>query len=433
MVLSARDEAALEQATVNLADYLDRTKADLGDVAFTLQCGRRPFAHRRCVVASTLADAASHLRRPAASPVHTRHCQSDRPDVVFLFPGQGSQHAGMGRELYEHDKTYRTWFDRCADIVAPQLGCDLRQVVFEDRDQNLDQTRFAQPALFALSYALAKVWLSWGVAPRALVGHSVGEFVAACLADVFTLEDGLRLVTSRAAMMQAQPAGGMLSLRLPVDRARSWIDPTCSVAAVNAPALCVVSGPHEALAALEERCAKEEIPCKRLRTSHAFHSPMMDPVLAPFKALVRAVKLAPPRLPIFSTVSAAWLMPEQATDPDYWSGHLRATVRFADALAGLVRETHPVLLEVGPRNTLATLARQQCASVPVIGSLEETKGNEGELAAFLSAAGRLWLGGVTLDWQRLHPAGRRRVPLPSYPFQRQRYWVDPLVDADLLG
>ena len=425
LLLSARTDAALTDATRNLAAYLDEAPAALGDVAFTLQRGRRYFSQRRFVVSATAAAAAEMLRNPQTRPVMTRLCESSAADVVFLFPGQGTQYAGMGRELYQREKVFRTWFDRCADIVQPLIGRDLRDVVFAEDDGNLDQTRYAQPALFAVGYSLAQLWQSWGVRPRAMLGHSVGEFVAACLADVFSLEGGLRLITARAALMQAQPPGGMLSVRLPVERVRPWLGESCAVASINGPTLCVVSGPDEGLKSIADNCDREKVIYRRLRTSHAFHSPMMDAVVAPFAETVRSVRLAPPRVPILSTVNATWLTAEQATDPAYWADHLCATVRFSDALAVADKELKPVLLEVGPRNTLATLARQQVIDRDVVvASLEESKDGVGERAALLHAAGRLWLSGVVLKFEALHPQQRRRVPLPTYPFQRQRCWPD---------
>ncbi len=422
LLISGRSREALDRATTNLADYLSDTSVSLADIAYTLQRGRKSFAERRFIVATSAGDAAVKLR---ASSAIAGRCEASDADVAFMFPGQGTQYAGMGRELYEREPVFRAWFDRCADIAAPILSVDLRAVVFAGKDGDLEQTQFAQPALFSLGYALAQLWMSWGVSPTYLLGHSVGEFVAACLADVFSLDDGLRLVTRRAALMQAQPAGAMLSVRMPADKVAAWLDETCAIASINAPALCVVSGPDAAVARLESRCQREEIICKRLRTSHAFHSPMMDPVVAPFAAEVRDIPLSPPRIPIFSTVSAAWLTDAQATDPAYWAGHLRATVRFGDAVAGLLKDKQPLLLEVGPGTALATLARQQ--PIPVergaISSLEGAK--DGERAALLKAAGRLWLAGTTPNLDALHPTRRRRVPLPTYPFQRQRFWADP--------
>lgn len=429
LVVSARNETALEEATRNLADYLSTAPASLADVSFTLQVGRRAFAQRRFLVARNNAEAAGLLRNPQARPVETFPCDASDPGVIFMFPGQGTQYAGMGRDLYQHENVFRTWFDRCAQTVEGLLGRDLRNVLFAEDERTLDQTRYAQPALFTIGYALAKLWQSWGVEPAAMLGHSVGEFVAACLAGVFSLEDGLRMVVRRAELMQAQPTGGMLSVRLPADKVAAWLDPTCAIASINGPSLCVVSGSEDSLRRIQKLCDRENVVYRRLRTSHAFHSPMMDAVVEPFAQVVRQVKLSRPRIPILSTVTGTWLTEAQATDPAYWSGHLRATVRFADAVAAVLKEPGKVLLEVGPRNTLATLARQQIADrgqATVIASLETSKDGQSERAAMLLAAGRMWLAGAPLHWPGLHEEGRRRVPLPTYPFQRQRYWVELL-------
>ncbi|MFO0930933.1 MAG: type I polyketide synthase, partial [Gemmataceae bacterium] len=352
--LTARSAEGLAQAVANLAAHLQSSNHLLADVAWTLQVGRRDFAHRRFVVARTAAEAVDLLRQaqPAAAPL-----ESAAPRVVVLFPGQGAQHPGMGHELYARSPVFREWIDRAANVLA-ESGVDLRELLFGADAERLGQTAHAQPALFAFGHALAKQWQAWGVEPALAVGHSVGEFVAACLAGVFSFEDGLRLISLRARLMQAQAAGVMLSVRRPADEVRGWLDDASAIASINAPSLCVVSGPEASITAVEARCEREGVACRRLHTSHAFHSPMMDAVIEPFLAAVRQVPLNPPRLPIVSTVTGELLTPAQATDPAYWAGHLRATVRFADAVRRAA-ESAVVFLECGPRNTLAVLARQQ--------------------------------------------------------------------------
>jgi acyl transferase domain-containing protein/glutamate-1-semialdehyde aminotransferase len=416
MLISARSDAALEEATANLATYLTASQAPWANIAFTSQLGRRDFTYRRFVVADDAATAARLLGTPQSRPVETHDCARSATGVAFLFPGQGTQYLGMGRELYVREPVFRAAADRCAAILAwNPLARDAKTV-------DPHQTRWAQPALFTLEYALARLWETWGLTPAAMLGHSVGEFVAACLAGVFSLEDGLRLVAHRAELMQAQPSGAMLSIRLPAERVRCWLEATSDVASINSPSLCVVSGPEDAIGRIAARCDREQVVHRRLLTSHAFHSPMMNAVVEPFTVVVRSMRLSPPQIPIISTVTGKVLTAEQATDPQYWAGHLRSTVRFADAVATLREDdASRVWLEIGPRATLATLARQQVArDQMVIASLEQSKDGAGERSAMLQAAGRLWLTGIKLNWPQLHTMPRRRVPLPAYPFQRVR-------------
>ncbi len=294
-------------------------------------------------------------------------------------------------------------------------------------DERLDQTQFTQPALFAFEYALARLWMSWGVQPAAALGHSVGEYVAACLAGVFSLEDALRLVAERARLVQAQPSGAMLAVRLPEGELRGLATRAgLEIAAVNAPGLCVVSGSHEGVAAFEQELATRRVAARRLKTSHAFHSALVAPVIEPFEALVRGVTLHAPTIPVVSNVTGRWLTEQEATDPRYWARHLREPVRFADGVGELLRaEAGYVLLEAGPGQTLSPLARQHPAAAgkAVLSTLHEDR-DDADVA--LTTLGRLWLEGVTVDWARLHAGEtRHRVPLPTYPFERNRYWIEP--------
>jgi len=451
LTLSARTASALEAMTENLARHLaeapsDRPDTDLADVAYTLQAGRKSFPHRRVLVCRDRAAAAAALRDRDPGAVRTQAVEArDRP-VVFLFPGQGAQHVGMGRELYDGEPAFRAALDRCADLLAPHLGLDLRQLLYPaaagagrepdaDAARALEQTAVAQPALFAVEYALAQLWSEWGVRPAAMLGHSIGEYVAACLAGVLTLADALALVAERGRLMQALPAGAMLAVPLPEAEVRELLaaDGGLALAAVNAPALCVVSGPPAAVAALAEGLAARGVDCRRLHTSHAFHSAMMEPVLEPFAAAVAKVRLAPPRIPYLSNLTGGWIEPAQATDPRYWARHLRETVRFGDAVGELLGDRSRVLLEVGPGRSLGTLVRRHPEAAPervVIASLSHPREEAASADALGTALGRLWLAGVKIDWQGVHAhERRRRVRLPTYPFERQRLWLDPVPRA----
>ncbi|MBD2329075.1 polyketide synthase [Alkalinema sp. FACHB-956] len=440
LLLSAKTPTALDRATDNLRDFLSQATelnlaVNLADVAYTLQQGRKGWKHRRFVIGRDVASAIAALTPSETQRPATRSPQPSPPEVVFMFPGQGSQYLHMGANLYQREPVFQATVDRCAAILQPLLGCDLRAILYpaeadaEMAAARLKQTLYTQPALFTIEYALAQLWISWGVQPAALIGHSIGEFVAACLAGVFSLEDGLKLVATRGQMMWELPPGTMLSVRLPAETVAPRLTADMAIAAINGPALCVVSGPTEAVAKLQAELEAEDVICKPLHTSHAFHSPMMEPVVAPFAELVKQIQLSPPQIPFVSTVTTDWIRDEQATDPLYWASHLRETVRFTEGVQTLWQQPERVLLEVGPRTTATTLARQQAKDLKrqiAIPSLGSSADDEGEWVSLMQAIGHLWLSGVAIDWAAFYTDEyRHRVPLPTYPFERQRYWIDP--------
>ncbi len=442
LLLSAKSAAALDHATARLADHLRQgTGLDLPDVAFTLTSGRKAFQHRRALVASVasgVADAAAALETLDPERLLTSApAPGDRP-VAFLFPGQGSQYPGMGGGLYDSEPSLRADVDRCCRLLQPHLGLDLRQALFagggawemEAAAGRLQSTELAQPALFVVSWATARLWMSWGVRPEAMLGHSIGEYVAACLAGVFSLEDALAVVAARGRLMGQMPPGAMLGVPLPEVDVLPLLGEELSLAAVNRPEVSVVSGPVEAIAELAARLTAQGLACRRLHTSHAFHSRMMEPVLEPFREQLERVRLEPPRLPFLSNVTGTWIRAEEATAPAYWVRQLRQAVRFADDVALLLAEPQRILLEVGPGNALSTLARQHPAAGPdhaMIATLRHPKQSEPDAAFLLHALGRFWLAGGEVDWAGFWAGEhRRRLSLPSYPFDRRRYWVDPL-------
>lgn len=429
--LSARSPSALATMAEALADRLvGGPPTSLADVSYTLQMGRPALAHRSAVTCRDVTAAVAQLRAPITKTAPVR--ASYQPSVVFMFPGQGAQYAGMAEEIYRREPVFRAAFDQCADLAREHLGDDLREVVFagEHADgEKLRQTRLTQPALFAVEYALAQLWRSRGVQPWAMIGHSVGEFVAACLAEVFTLAEAVELVVARGRLMQAMPPGVMLAVPLPEADVLPQLGATSGVAAVNTFDSCVVSGPRDEIEALADRFAERGVATQRLWTSHAFHSPMMDPVVPEFLDLVSRVGPKPPTRDFVSTRTGTWISAEEAIDPDYWAGHLRDTVRFAEACATLA-DTDVILLEVGPRHTLSSLARQVLAELSntaavVVPSLSRMDGGYGDEQQLAKASARLWTGGVPLEWQRLHHSQRRRATLPTYPYERQRFWIDP--------
>ena len=436
LVLSARTQTALDQAANNLAMQLERSgNLDLADVSYTLSAGRRQFEHRLAVVCSDREEAVAALTAPDRSRVIAGAPRYAKRPVAFMFPGQGAQYAGMGRELYEREPVFSSELDHCAELLRSSLGVDLREIIFtkdlspEEAALRLADTRFAQPALFSVEYALAKLWMAWGVVPQAMIGHSLGEYVAACLAGVFSLEDALRLVAARGEIMQRQTRGAMLSVSLTQQEAESYLNEQISLAAINSPTLCVLSGTIDAIEHLERQLVASDVICRRLHTSHAFHSAMMEPAVDEFAAVVRGVTRRVPQIPYLSNATGQWITEAEAVDPSYWARHLREPVRFSQGVAALLNDPAMVLLEVGPGQTLGALAGQQPRAAldsVTLASLRPPKGEHSEVEFLLKTVGRLWSVGVEIDWTGFYAGQqRRRVPLPSYPFERRRYWIDP--------
>ncbi|MBV9578635.1 MAG: type I polyketide synthase, partial [Chloroflexi bacterium] len=439
LVLSARTATALERATDDLVRELRaRPQLDLVDVAYTLQTGRKFFGQRRMLVVSGDAAAAADAleARDPRAVVDASSESRERP-VAFLFTGQGAQYVNMSRGLYASEPLFRAEVDRCSETLIPHLGLDLRSVLYptnedaETASNQLVQTALAQPALFVVEYALARLWMAWGVQPRAMIGHSIGEYVAACLAGVLSLEDALALVAARGKLMQTLPSGSMAAVSLSEAELTHELDsnPLVSIAAINGPRLCVASGPPAPLAEFQARLEQRGIGARALHTSHAFHSPMMEPAVDPFRQRVSGVALNAPSVDFVSNLTGTWISAQQATDPSYWGAHLRAPVRFADGIAAIF-ERYPdvALVEMGP-GTLTSLVKQhprRPADLVAVASLRHPQDAASDQALLLGALGRLWLDGTPIDWSAVHaPEPRRRVPLPTYPFERQRYWVEP--------
>jgi amino acid adenylation domain-containing protein len=433
LVLSARSESALAAARGNLAAHLRANPQEpLSDVAFSLQAGRRVFEHRSFVVGRTVEDAAAKLSSAPSPGAQARAGSGRKPSVAFMFPGQGSQYPDMARDLYIGEPEFRMHFDRCAQICRPVVGEDLAALVYPavnspEAAKRLMNTKFAQPAIFAVEYSLANLWMSWGIQPQAMIGHSVGEFVTAVMAGVMTLEDALPLVALRGRLMQDLHRGSMLSVRLPERELRPLLSPEVAIAAVNGPSLSVASGPDAAIHALEQMLQARGVVCRHLHTSHAFHSSMVEPIVEPLRERLKQIRLSPPTLPYVSCVSGTWIKESEATSAQYWARHARETVRFADGIKTILSmESAPVLLEVGPGNVLSTLAFQalQGATNPVITSLQDSARESSDRACILDALARLWTHGAEPNWSALYAQPVRRVPLPTYPFDRKRFWID---------
>ncbi|MGF1737866.1 SDR family NAD(P)-dependent oxidoreductase [Photobacterium satsumensis] len=426
--LSAKSAKALDAQRCNLADYLEQnTSLNFADLAYTLHIGRHPFEHRFQCVASNTEEAISQLRKGLNSPQSP--AMADTRPLVFMFPGQGAQYVGMAQGLYDSEPVFRETFDDCASVLAAHTGIELASILFagnqvEEAALRLQQTEVTQPALFVVEYALAKLLASWGISPGAMIGHSIGEWVAACLAGVFSVDDAIRLVARRASLMGQQEPGTMAAVRVSASEAEDMLCDGLDLAAVNGPELCVLSGSHEAIG----RLAAKGVTVQPLHTSHAFHSAMMEPVLEPLRREFADVQLNPPTIPFVSNVSGTWITAEQAMDPEYWLAHLRGTVQFAKGIHSLLEQGDCIFLEVGPGTSLSGLTRLslagQGASVTA-NCLAHPKMKTDALESLLQAVGNLWCAGHEPDWHAFYSLQRRlRVSAPTYAFQRTRYWVE---------
>lgn len=427
--LSARTGEALADSAARLADHLSaHPDVPLADVAWTLQTGRREFEYRTHAVSTDHSAAARLLR--AAEPVSS---SPDLPQLTFLFPGQGGHHPGMARELYECWPAFRDRFDQCTGLLEANLGASIRKILLADPSEeqafaaagkSLDSTDMAQPTLFTLEYSLAGLWQSWGVSPSSVVGHSLGAYVAACTAGVLSLADALNLVVERSRLLGGLPAGAMLAVMLSETDLRSCLPDELSVAAVNDAAQCVVSGTVDAVAKFQDDLNDRDVASRRLRNFSPGHSHLLDTVLSEFGSRVQEVELRAPEIPWISDMHGRMVSPGEARDPRYWVEHLRKTVRFADALSTALDTRPGIFLEVGPGKTLTSLARRHRAVSPqhaLLTSLPSRIEKTSALSTVLDTAGSLWSRGFSLAWDRMQSAQRRRVPLPTYPFQRKRF------------
>ncbi|HZP64990.1 MAG TPA: SDR family NAD(P)-dependent oxidoreductase, partial [Rudaea sp.] len=444
LLLSARSEAALAQSAARLAAHLQRNRdASLGDVAYTLHTGRAQHGFRSAVLVESVDEAIAALTAHDDPRVlRGSRVDAEAPSLIFMFTGQGSQYLRMGADLYAREPAFRAVVDECAELLQPELGCDLRAVLFPADDGAIDEaeaerllarTEMSQPALFVIEYAVARVLGRWGIVPSAMIGHSLGEYVAACLAGVFTPADALRIVARRGKLMQAAETGRMLSIKLPERDAQPLIGAAgCALAAVNSAGDCVASGAPADIERLAAALAGRGVTYAELRTSHAFHSPMMSAVASSLRELLRGIELHAPKLPYVSNVSGRFVEAHEATDPDYWLRHMLGTVRFASGIETLATDTSTlqperVWIEVGPGTTLASLARKHAAlqGHKVLATMRhrhETHRDDHFLERTLA---QLWLSGATVDWGGFHEGERcRRVALPTYPFERRRYWID---------
>jgi acyl transferase domain-containing protein len=432
--LSAKTEGALRDLARRVERHLGQHPSDIvADVGFTLGSGRMHFNHRLAVIAASTDQARTRLaaftQGTAGAGVHAHRVASGaRPRIALLFTGQGAQYAGMGHRLDETNATFREALDRCDRILRDVLGRPIRSVLYPQPGGEvlLDETRYAQPALFALGYALVEVWRSWGIEPALVAGHSVGEYVAACVAGVFSLEDGLRLVAERGRLMQALPGGAMAAVFASPEHVSAVVAPyatTLSIAAINGPEHVVISGAHDSVRTVLEKLRAEGLRAQPLTVSHAFHSPLMDPMLEAFEHTARGVALAAPRIGLVSNLTGA-LADRELTSAVYWRRHVRAPVLFAAVMQSLVRHGADVFIEIGPNPTLLGIGRRCLSGMDRLWLPSLRRGRD-DCEQLLDSLAAAYVHGVDVDWagvDRGYP--RRRLALPTYPFQRERFWVD---------
>lgn len=441
LTLSARSPKALEEATSNLAMHLrSHPGVNLADVSYS-QAARRGFTHRRVLVteATDTPGAAAALEARDPHRVMTAVAESRDRAVLFMFSGQGTQYVDMGRDLYAVEPAFRSALDTCCELLRGSLGFDLREVLYptpekrEEAAARLQRTATTQPALFATEYALTKLWMEFGIEPQGMIGHSIGEYVAACLSGVFPLKDALDLVAARGRLMDEVRTGAMAAVPLSEAEAQPFLSSDVCLAAVNAPGLCVFSGPSQAIEDVVARLSARHVHARMLHTSHAFHSSMMDPVVGSLVERVRRIARKAPQIPYLSNLTGTWMTADAALDPTYWGRHLRETVRFGAGLAEVMKYPEVILLELGPGQTLCTLARQQPAKAGaphvILSSLRAPQETQSDEAVLLNTLGSLWMNGGPVNWSGFYShERRRRVLLPTYPFERQRYWIGPIED-----
>lgn len=433
---SAKDQSSLDNYNRRLSDFLNSNRElDLADVAYTLHTNRQDFNLRRFCVAPTGDAFLEYSSAPAPFKNSSKKIAGRHPKVVFMFPGQGSQFVGMANELYQQEMVFKTAIDECAELLLHEMGENILKVIYpthvdDAADKRLQETEYSQPALFSIGYALTKLWMSWGIKPAAFIGHSIGEFVAAHFAGVFSLPDAIKLIAARGKLMSELPGGSMLSVRGSMEDIGPLLSPDISLAAVNSPNLFVLAGSTGDIASISEQLESKSIVSRLLSTSHAFHSHMMDAIIDPFESIVKAVKLSAPVIPIMSTVTGNWMQAAEATNPAYWATHLRSTVQFGKAAKALIDASYFIFLEVGPGNTCATLTRQQAANSPIVAvsSLGTSATGTSAYAQVLNALGELWLNGLEPDWRSFYQGQQRAkvIQLPTYAFNNKNYWVEPL-------
>ncbi|MCQ6959018.1 polyketide synthase [Mucilaginibacter aquariorum] len=429
---SAKTATSASQWADRLFHYIQKNpEAQIADIAHNLHTTRVDFKERNFILATNREDLLDKLTKFKRDPSNSKMLKEKATEIVFMFPGQGAQYLNMGRELYEQEPVFGDAVNECVRLLEGTGHQDILDIIYADdsaeANDKLKNTFYTQPAIFITSYAMAKLWISWGVEPSVFTGHSIGEFVAAHFAGIFSLPDALKLITERSRLVSEAAEGDMLSVRINAAELEKILPDNLSIAVINSNKLSVVAGEKDAVAAFAKTLEEKGIPGRLLQTSHAFHSAMMDGIVAPFEAIVKSVKLNAPVKPVVSTATGKWLSEAEATDPAYWAAHLRKTVRFADAIDTLTEDSGRLFLEVGPGRTLATLTAQQTANNPAatVAGIEMTN-DQPEYQSVIKALGQLWLNGVEPDWNAFYTDRRKKLRLPSYAFDHKKYWVEPV-------
>ncbi len=436
LTLSAKTPNALDLATDNFQAFIqENPDVSLDDVIYTYQVGREMFEHRRVLAFTDRDELLKALEERDSQRLVSQKRADKDAGIVFLFPGGGAQYPNMGRELYRTESVYKEIVDRCFEILKGHLDYDLSDLMFpKDEDiekaaQELQRPLNSILSIFITEYALARLWQTWGIEPVGMTGHSLGEYTAACLAEVMSLEDSLALVVSRGKVFERMPEGGMVSVPMSEEEVQPLLGEGLSIAAINNPEICAVSGTVEALEKLEAQLSEKEVDYKRIRISVAAHSPMLDPFLEEFGAVAKSIELKPAKMAYISNLTGTWVQPGDTPEQDYWVKHLRQTVRFSDGLSELLRDSSNVLLEVGPGSTLSSLARahpDKDREQVVISSLRHPKEEIPDMQFTVTSFGRLWMAGAKIDWKKYYAREqRKRIPVPTYPFERNRYFIEP--------
>lgn len=439
ITLSAKTESTLNSITENLVDYIRKhPEMNLADAAYTLNIGRNDFNHRRMAVCSSVDEVITALSDNVETAFSYTIQNDEKKSVVFMFAGQGAQYVDMGLELYEHEPVFREEMDRCFSLLQPLLGYDMKDILYpspsfeKEAQEKINQTAVTQPLIFAFEYALAKLLMHWGIQPYAMIGYSFGEYVAACLSGVFSLEDALRLITVRGELMNRLPTGAMVSVHLPEEELKPLLTPDLSLAIINGPS-CIVGGSEKAIQTFEKKMRQKRLFCMRVSVAHAAHSVEMDPIMKEFEDHLKKVTLRPPKLPYISNISGTWIAVEDAIDPQYWVRHMRETVRFSDGIQELKKNPNTVFVEIGPGQDLSILVNRFIDGNPiecVMDTVRNQDTNVSDLCFLLKRVGRLWCTGVNIDWKVFYDKEtRHRIPLPTYPFERQSYWTELNLEA----
>ena len=471
LTLSARNKQALSESCQNMIEFIDGDNSpDLSDTAYTLQVGRKNFEYRVAVVCSNRDEAIKRLITAKKMAPLGIDVKTQVNSIIFMFAGIGDQYINMAKGLYETEKGFRETLDKCSQYLVPLLGIDFREILYPEgssdnlfdgalvvdsteklknllnrsnetkdpAESRLYKTKFLHPIIFSIEYALARQYMDWGINPDAMIGHSLGEYVAACVANVFSLEDALKLVAKRALLIEAVEPGAMLAVMDSSDKLKPYLDDQVSLAAINGDLNCVLSGDPVKLGQLEKALVGDGIAAKLLNTNHAFHSTMMEEIAAPLKTLFEGISLKEPTIRYASNLTGNWILAEEATNPDYWVKHTCKTVCFNQGVNTISELGENVWLEIGPSRNLATIINSNQGlhnkSALVVSSIRNKVEKEHDHSILMSTLGKMWCCGVDVDWTCVQQHKlNRRIELPTYPFQLKSFWIHPNRDSPLLN